>query len=243
MIPWLGSALTFPPACRALADPDGLLAAGGDLSPARLLAAYAEGIFPWYAEGQPILWWAPSERMVFFPEKLHISRSLAKAMRKRRYRVTTDLAFRQVIEACAEPRGDSDGSGSNGGGSSGTWIVAPMIEAYCRLHELGHAHSFELWMDGELAGGMYGVALGCMFYGESMFSRRRDGSKIALAHAVQHLGVNGFELFDCQMYTAHLASLGAQLVPRAQFIARLKQAVEKPQPLSLWEYDYSNEPA
>jgi leucyl/phenylalanyl-tRNA--protein transferase len=171
--------------------------------------------------------------MVIFPERLHVSRSLSKTLRKKSYRITMDHAFRAVMEACAAPRE----------GSGGTWIVPEMVEAYCRLHELGYAHSIEVWMEGELVGGLYGVGVGCMFFGESMFSRRRDASKIALVHLVRHLAACGMEMMDCQMHTDHLASMGGELVPRERFIATLKKASKKLQPPSMWEYGYSNEPA
>jgi len=233
MIPWLGHELVFPPVRTALSEPDGLLAAGGDLSPARLLLAYSQGIFPWFSEGEPILWWSPAKRMVLFPARLHISRSLSKTLRNRQYRVTVDTAFRQVMEACAAPRE----------GANGTWIVTPMVEAYCRLHALGVAHSFEVWMEGQLVGGLYGVGLGHMFYGESMFSRRNDASKIAFVHMAQHLARHGVEMIDCQMHTAHLASLGACLLSRAQFLATLKNKTLEPQADTMWTYLYDNEPS
>ncbi|PXX49077.1 MULTISPECIES: leucyl/phenylalanyl-tRNA--protein transferase [Aquitalea] len=233
MIPWLGHELVFPPVRTALAEPDGLLAAGGDLSPARLLLGYSQGIFPWFSEGEPILWWSPAQRMVLFPSRLRVSRSLDKTLRNRRYRVTLDSAFRQVMEACAAPRA----------GAAGTWIIQPMVEAYCRLHQIGAAHSFEVWMDGELVGGLYGVALGRMFYGESMFSRRTDASKIAFVHMARHLQAQGVDMIDCQMYTPHLASLGATLIPRAEFIATLKNKTLEPQADSMWNYCFDHEPS
>ncbi|WP_159878471.1 leucyl/phenylalanyl-tRNA--protein transferase [Aquitalea denitrificans] len=233
MIPWLGQELVFPPVRTALAEPDGLLAAGGDLSPARLLQAYTQGIFPWFSEGEPILWWSPSRRMVLFPEQLHVRRSLDKVLRNRPFRVTVDTAFRQVIEACAAPRD----------GAAGTWIIPPMVEAYCRLHALGIAHSFEVWMDGELAGGLYGVGLGRMFYGESMFSHRTDASKIAFVHMARHLAGQGVRMIDCQMHTPHLESLGATLIPRTLFLAKLKQSTLEPQADSMWIYHFDNEPS
>jgi len=233
MIPWLGREPVFPPVHTALADPDGLLAAGGDLSVSRLLAAYASGIFPWYSEGDPVLWWSPSRRMVIFPERLHVSRSLAKTLRNKPYEITMDLAFREVIEACAAPRG----------AGSGTWIVPEMVDAYCALHEAGHAHSLEVRMNGELVGGLYGVALGRMFFGESMFSRVTDASKIAFVHMVRHLGRQGFAMIDCQMYTAHLASLGAIPVLRAPFLATLQEQSRLSQADTTWKYHYTNVPS
>lgn len=214
MIPWLPPEPVFPPVERALAEPNGLLAAGGDLSPERILAAYRLGIFPWYSAGEPILWWSPDPRMVLFPAGLKISRSLAKALRNRDYEVRLDTAFPAVIAACARaPRA----------GQSGTWITREMQAAYSRLHELGHAHSVETWMDDKLAGGLYGIAFGRAFYGESMFARRTDASKIALAHLCEHLKRLEFGIIDCQMETAHLASLGARPIPRGDFVALLRR--------------------
>jgi leucyl/phenylalanyl-tRNA--protein transferase len=233
MIPWLGQELVFPPVRTALAEPDGLLAAGGDLSSARLLLGYSQGIFPWFSEGEPILWWSPGHRMVLFPARLHVRRSLDKVLRNRSYHVTIDTAFRQVIEACAAPRA----------GTAGTWIIPPMVEAYCRLHALGAAHSIEVWMDGKLAGGLYGVGLGRMFYGESMFSHRTDASKIAFVHMARHLAHHGVEMIDCQMHTPHLESLGAMLIPRTQFLAKLKQSTLEPQADGMWTYRFDNEPS
>ncbi|MDD5250270.1 MAG: leucyl/phenylalanyl-tRNA--protein transferase [Rhodocyclaceae bacterium] len=216
MIPWLPAESIFPPLTAALAVPNGLLAAGGDLSPQRLIAAYAKGIFPWYAPGEPILWWSPDPRMVLFPDEIRIARSLAKTLRHRAYEVRLDTAFDEVVAACASvPRE----------GQNGTWIVAEMQAAYGRLHRLGFAHSVETWIDGELAGGLYGVAVGRAFYGESMFARRTDASKIALAHLGVQLRRLGFGIIDCQMETAHLASLGARPIPRAQFRALLDRLV------------------
>jgi leucyl/phenylalanyl-tRNA--protein transferase len=217
MIPWLPPDILFPPVELALTEPDGpngLLAAGGDLSPERILAAYRRGIFPWYSAGEPILWWSPDTRMVLFPAELKISRSLAKTLRNKLYEVTLDTDFGAVIAACAETPRD---------GQQGTWISAEMQAAYSRLHELGHAHSVEVWMEGKLAGGLYGVALGRAFYGESMFSRRRDASKIALAHLCLYLQRHGFGIIDCQMETTHLATLGARPIPRSEFVALLRR--------------------
>lgn len=216
MIPWLPPEPVFPPVEQALAEPNGLLAAGGDLSPARLLAAYRRGIFPWYSAGEPILWWSPDPRMALFPAELKISRSLAKALRNKPYEVTFDTAFGQVMAACAA---------ASRPGQHGTWITAEMQSAYGKLHELGYAHSVEVWLDGRLAGGLYGMALGRAFYGESMFSRQADASKIALVHLCRHLQSQGFGIIDCQMETAHLASLGARPIPRSDFIALLDQLV------------------
>jgi leucyl/phenylalanyl-tRNA--protein transferase len=218
VIPWLGRELAFPPLDSALVEPNGLLAAGGDLSPRRLLAAYRHGIFPWYSEGDPILWWSPDPRMVLVPADLRVHRSLAKSLRNKPCEVRFDTAFEEVIRACAAPRE----------GEPGTWITAEMRAAYVRLHRLGAAHSVEAWIDGELAGGLYGVAIGGMFYGESMFSRVRDASKIALAHLARRLQGAGFGLIDCQMRTDHLASLGAREIPRAEFERRVAELVDYP---------------
>lgn len=201
----------FPDVELALREPDGLLAVGGDLSPQRLLAAYRHGIFPWYNHEQPILWWAPDPRMVLFPEQLKISRSLRKTLRQGQFKVTTDTAFAEVIRACSEPRR----------GDASTWITMEMQIAYCHLHELGHAHSVECWCDGKLVGGIYGVTLGGVFFGESMFSRVSNASKVAFVHLVQQLKQWNFALLDCQVESAHLQSLGAENVSRSHFTAYL----------------------
>jgi len=228
VIPWLPVEPVFPPVESALAEPNGLLAAGGDLSPERILAAYRRGIFPWYSEGEPILWWSPDPRMVLFPDELKISRSFAKVLRNRPYRVTLDTAFANVVAACAAaPRP----------GQHGTWITAAMQTAYTGLHELGHAHSVEVWMDDQLAGGLYGMALGRAFFGESMFSRHRDASKVALAHLCAHLQHEGFGIIDCQMETKHLASLGARPIPRSEFVALLRRAVAADSSPQRWPAD------
>jgi leucyl/phenylalanyl-tRNA--protein transferase len=214
MIPWLPPEPVFPPIELALAEPNGLLAAGGDLSPERILTAYRNGIFPWFSAGEPILWWSPDPRMVLFPAELKISRSLAKVLRNKPYEVTLDTAFMEVIGACA---------GTPREGQNGTWITAEMQAAYGKLHELGYAHSVEVWMDDKLVGGLYGMALGRAFYGESMFSWRTDASKIALAHLCEHLQRRGFGIIDCQMETTHLASLGARPIPRSEFVSLLSR--------------------
>lgn len=201
----------FPPPRRALTQPNGLLAAGGDLSVARLLAAYRHGIFPWYEDGQPILWWSPNPRAVLRPESLHVSRSLARTLRRGKFHVTTDSAFAAVIDACAMPRKSGPG----------TWITAAMAAAYTRLHEEGYAHSVEVWYEGRLVGGLYGVALGAVFFGESMFSRMTDASKVALARLATHLASRRFQLIDCQVDSPHLRSLGAEVISRTAFNARL----------------------
>jgi len=207
---------TFPPVTQALKSPNGLLAAGGDLSAPRLLEAYRHGIFPWFSAGDPILWWSPDPRMVLFPSEFKLSPSLRKTLRQGRYEVLTDSAFEQVMRACAAPRD----------GANGTWILDEMIQAYCELHRMGYAHSVEVWMEGELVGGLYGVCIGRMFYGESMFSRKTDTSKIALAHLCKQLELWDFGMIDCQMNTPHLASLGAREIPRKEFIARLETLIE-----------------
>lgn len=201
----------FPDPVHALEEPNGLLAVGGDLSPARLLNAYRQGIFPWYSDGQPILWWSPNPRAVLFPERFKASRSLRKTLRKRLFRVTLDTAFGAVIEACSEPRSDA----------AGTWITEEMKQAYLQLHHIGFAHSVECWEGDALVGGLYGVSMGKVFFGESMFSRRTDASKIGFAHLVEQLKEWGFSLIDCQVHSGHLASLGAEDVPREAFLGLL----------------------
>jgi len=215
LIPWLGSGDPFPEVERALAEPNGLLAAGADLSLPRLLDAYRNGIFPWFADDQPILWWSPDPRMVLFPAELKVSRSLARTMRNTRFEVRADTAFDEVIESCRQPRR----------AESGTWITEEMAEAYGALHRAGFAHSVETWLDGELVGGLYGVALGRAFFGESMFTRVSDASKIALVALARQLQRWGFGVIDCQMNTAHLASFGACEIPRAEFTRRLRELV------------------
>jgi leucyl/phenylalanyl-tRNA--protein transferase len=224
MIPWLERSTPFPPIQSALKHPNGLLAAGGDLSSERLLEGYRHGIFPWFSEGDPILWWSPDPRMVLFPEELKISRSLAKTLRNRRYEVRFDSAFDEVMAGCAAPR-ESE---------AGTWITGKMIEAYRGLHGIGCAHSVETWIDGALAGGLYGVAVGRVFFGESMFSRGRDASKIALVALVAHLKSAEFRLIDCQMRTRHLESLGARQVPRRRFSRLLQELIHYPRSPGIW---------
>jgi leucyl/phenylalanyl-tRNA--protein transferase len=228
LIPWLTSEPVFPPVQHALREPNGLLATGGDLSPARILAAYQRGIFPWYSPGEPILWWSPDPRMVLLPTGMRITRSLARTLRNRDYQVRLDTAFAKVIHACATaPRQ----------GQAGTWITDEMQAAYIALHELGHAHSVEVFMDGELAGGLYGMAVGRAFFGESMFSRRSDASKIALAHLCRHLNRCEFGIIDCQMETAHLASLGARSMARRDFIATLDRLTASGPAAGHWPSD------
>ena len=215
MIPWLDSGDPFPEVERALAEPNGLLAAGADLSLPRLLDAYRNGIFPWFGHDQPILWWSPDPRMVLFPAELKVSRSLARTLRNARFEVHADTAFDAVVEGCRQPRR----------GESGTWITEEMAEAYGTLHRAGFAHSVETWLDGKLVGGLYGVALGRAFFGESMFARVSDASKVALVALARQLQHWGFGVIDCQMNTAHLASLGAREIPRAEFTRRLRELV------------------
>lgn len=197
----------FPDINSALTEPDGLLAIGGDLNPARLLDAYRQGIFPWYSEGQPILWWSPDPRCVLFPDDLKISRSLKKSLRKKDYLVTFDRAFSDVVKSCAEPRLNSDG----------TWITSAIIKNYQLLHESGHAHSVECWRNNTLVGGLYGITIGQIFFGESMFSHETDTSKICFAHLFHLLKTQEYALIDCQVYSGHLERLGAKLIPREKF--------------------------
>lgn len=225
MIPWLDGDAPFPPLASALQHPNGLLAAGADLSPRRLLAAYRLGIFPWYAQDEPILWWSPDPRMVLFPHELKVSRSLAKTLRNRGHEIRFDSAFAAVVEGCATRGADH---AARGAGQSGTWITDDMRAAYLRLHQLGYAHSAETWIEGKLAGGLYGVAIGRMFFGESMFTQVRDASKLAMVHLVRRLQRHRFGMIDCQMQTAHLASLGARPIPRSVFSMRLQELVDYP---------------
>lgn len=219
MLTWLQrDSLNFPPLSKALREPNGLLAAGGDLSAERLIAAYRHGCFPWYQDNQPILWWSPDPRTVLFPEELHVSRSLAKALRQARYQVTFDRAFAKVIQACAAPRDYADG----------TWITTPMQHAYLELHQRGIAHSVEVWRDDELVGGLYGLAMGQLFFGESMFSRADNASKVGFVTLIEQLKAWGFVLIDCQMPTQHLHSLGARPIARADFADYLKRHIDQP---------------
>ncbi|MDR2092629.1 MAG: leucyl/phenylalanyl-tRNA--protein transferase [Azoarcus sp.] len=213
MIPWLGDSADFSAIDPALGTSEGLVAAGGELSPEWLLAAYRCGIFPWFNEGDPVLWWSPNPRLVLFPPEIRIRRSLRKVLRQQRFEVRIDTAFPDVIAACAAPRKSGDG----------TWIVPAMQTAYIDMHELGYAHSVECWRDGQLAGGLYGMALGRVFFGESMFSRETDASKVALVHLANLLETKGFAVIDCQMTTSHLLSLGAREIARSQFLALLEQ--------------------
>ena len=227
MIPWLTSDLSFPPPERALIEPNGLLARGGDLSCKRLIQAYSKGIFPWFNQDEPILWWSPDPRMVLFPAELKISRSLRKALQKHDYQISADRSFDQVIAACAAPRRHQ----------GGTWINSGMIKAYRELHRMGHAHSVETCIDGKLAGGLYGVALGRAFFGESMFSRTTNASKIAFVHLVKQLARWRFGIIDCQMKTAHLASLGAREIPRIQFTRIIEELIHYRGVEGMWQFD------
>ena len=232
MIQWLEHSGDFPPVEQALARPNGLLAAGGDLSPERLLRAYRLGIFPWFSAGEPILWWSPDPRMVLVPGELKIARSMAKTLRKANFEIRVDSAFEQVVRACSEPRPRQ----------TGTWITDAMQAAYTRLHRLGVAHSIETWHGDELVGGLYGVALGRAFFGESMFSRATDASKIALVHLARQLQSWGFGLIDCQMHTPLLASFGAREVAREQFTRRVAELVKYPDVPLPWVLDRFNDP-
>lgn len=218
MLAWLNrDTCDFPPLDHALREPNGLLAAGGDLRPERLIQAYRHGCFPWFQEGQPPLWWSPDPRTVLFPGELHVSRSLAKFMRQTPFRVTFDLAFIEVVTACAGPRRNADG----------TWITPEMQQAYLQLHELGIAHSVEVWQADQLVGGLYGLAMGQLFFGESMFSRATNASKVGFVTLVRHLQDWGFVLIDCQMPTRHLESLGARPLSRGEFATYLRRHLDR----------------
>ena len=227
MISGSRTCLSFPPVENALSEPNGLLAVGGDLSPQRLLEAYSRGIFPWFNEDDPILWWSPDPRMVLFPNELKISRSLRKTLKKDHYQIRTDCSFTQVMHACAAPRK----------GQAGTWIHPQMVAAYTILHEMGLAHSIETWMDGVLVGGLYGVSLGKVFFGESMFSLVPDASKIAFVHLVKQLQCWEYGLIDCQVKTGHLASLGAREISRVEFGQKLNTLISGSNLGSKWHFD------
>lgn len=223
----LSNKLIFPP--PHLATQEGLLAIGGDLSQKRLLLAYRMGIFPWYSKGDPILWWSTDPRLVLYPEKFHVSRSLRKVIRKGLFRVTMDSAFEKVIHACAEtfrPTGP------------GTWIMPELIDAYCKLSTAGYAHSVEAWQADELVGGLYGVSLGRCFFGESMFSTVSNASKVCLAYLVRHLIANAFDLIDCQVKTNHLVSLGAREISRKAFLVQLQKSLKRPSLIGKWNSDF-----
>jgi leucyl/phenylalanyl-tRNA---protein transferase len=220
VLTWLGAGHSFPPVDKALKDPNGLLAAGGDLSPGRLLEAYRHGIFPWYSGDEPPLWWSPDPRMVLFCEELKVSRSLGKNLRNKGYELRVDTAFRQVLKGCAS--------------REQTWLGREMQAAYLALHQAGHAHSVETWLEGDLVGGLYGVAIGRMFYGESMFSRATDASKVALVGLVGFLKERGFPLIDCQVHTPLLESLGAREIPRRAFLRQIAALVNYAEPTGKW---------
>ncbi len=226
-LPWLSATeLHFPPVNRALRDPDGLLAVGGDLRPERLIKAYEQGIFPWYQE-PPILWWSPSIRMVLLPEELHVSRSMRKLLRSGHYHVTLDTAFAQVIAHCAQIREVYPG----------TWITPEMQTAYCQLHALSVAHSVEVWEEGELVGGLYGIAMGQLFFGESMFSLRSNASKTALVWLTRQLQAWHFQIIDCQVPSEHMYSLGAREIPRGEFQTYLQRFRDAPGQRAPWQME------
>ena len=230
-LPWLSETeLHFPPVTRALRDPDGLLAVGGDLRPERLVKAYESGIFPWFQE-EPILWWSPSTRMVLHPEELHVSRSMQKLLRQRHYQVTLDTAFARVIEQCALTREVYPG----------TWITPAMQRAYCQLHAQSVAHSVEVWQEGELVGGLYGIAMGQLFFGESMFSLRSNASKTALIWLTRQLQAWHFQLIDCQVPSEHLRSLGAREMPRTEFQLYLQRFRESPGHPGRWQMEITTD--
>jgi leucyl/phenylalanyl-tRNA---protein transferase len=218
MVRWLGPQDPFPPVDAALTEPNGLLAMGRTLGVPTLLDAYARGIFPWFNKDEPVLWWSPDPRMILVPGELHVSRSLRRRVRRADFVVTADTAFETVMRECAAPRRDE----------SGTWISDRMVRAYVRLYEAGFAHSIETWIDGQLAGGLYGVAIGRVFFGESMFARRTDASKIAFVSLVRQLERWEFGLIDCQMRTEHLASLGAREIRRQEFVRSVQALVARP---------------
>lgn len=227
---WLGEddpPESFPPVAQALSEPEGLLAAGGNLDTDRLLYAYRKGIFPWYDEGQPLLWWSPSPRCVFLPGDFHFSRRAQRNLRRSTAEIRINTAFDAVIRACAGPRRSAQG----------TWITADMLTAYERLHELGWAHSIEVWQSGKLSGGLYGLAIGKVFFGESMFSVTSNASKIALLYLARHLKSGDFDLLDCQVVSSHLTSLGARSIPREDFTQRLDSACHPPCRFDSWPAD------
>jgi leucyl/phenylalanyl-tRNA---protein transferase len=227
MIPWLRGNAPFPPVSKALKSPNGLLCAGGDLTPERLIEAYSRAIFPWFSEGDPVLWWSPDPRMVLFPEELKVSRSLRKAVDRGPFETRYDTSFREVMQACAAPRE----------GQGGTWITPSIIEAYTGLHEMGLAHSVESWRDGRLVGGLYGVGLGDAFFGESMFARETDASKVALVRLVRRLRARNCRVIDCQQATGHLASLGAREIPRKAFAQLVRESIQYPLSGARWPPD------
>ncbi len=221
----LSDTIEFPP--PHLASEDGLLAVGGDLGQKRLLLAYRMGIFPWFSDNEPILWWSPDPRLVLYPHEIKISKTLKKIIKKEVFKVTMDLAFNEVINQCAQVRLQKN---------QGTWIIEDIIEAYCRLHESGFAHSVEVWRQGELAGGLYGVSLGKCFFGESMFTRISNASNIALVKLLEYLEKLSFELIDCQVTTKHLIRFGAREIPRKLFLKQLEKSLNAPTQKGKWEY-------
>jgi leucyl/phenylalanyl-tRNA--protein transferase len=230
MLPYLSEQPVFPTVDRALTEPNGLLAVGGRLDPDWLLAAYRQGIFPWFSPGDPILWWSPDPRMVLIPGKETLSASLRKTLRRGAYEVRCDSAFEAVLRACAAPRHDA----------AGTWITEEMIQAYCHLHTLGWAHSIETWEHDALIGGLYGVAIGRAFFGESMFHRKTDASKIAFVHLARLLKRENFAILDCQMHTSHLASLGAHEMTRKDYIAEIARQTKEERQACKWSVDFAN---
>ncbi len=220
----LSDKYTFPPA--HLAEKEGLLAIGGDLEPERILTAYKNGIFPWYSEDEPILWWSPNPRLVLFPEELKISKSLRKVINKEKFTITMDLAFKDVVKACAQVRLQKD---------EGTWITDEMINAYSKLHTMGYAHSVEAWQEDRLVGGLYGLSLGKCFFGESMFSTVSNASKVAFAQFVAHLISLDFDLIDCQVKTDHLVRFGAREIPRKKFLDQLERSLRHPTLKGPWK--------
>jgi leucyl/phenylalanyl-tRNA---protein transferase len=227
MVRWLGPQDPFPPVDAALTEPNGLLAVGRTLGVPTLLDAYARGIFPWFNKDEPVLWWSPDPRMILVPAELHVSHSLRRRLRRADFLVKADTAFETVMRECAAPRRDEPG----------TWISDRMIRAYVRLHQAGFAHSIETWIDGQLAGGLYGVAIGRAFFGESMFTRRTDASKIAFVSLVRQLARWEFGMIDCQMRTEHLASLGAREIPRREFVRSLQPLIACPSRPAPWRLD------
>jgi len=215
----------FPSISTALTDPDGLLAVGGCLSTQRIINAYRQGIFPWYSDEDPILWWSPNPRLVVFPDQLHVSKSLQKTQRRQTFQLSFDTAFADVIQACSMPRAQD----------SGTWLLPEMQAAYIRLYEEGHAHSIEAWFQGKLVGGLYGIAIGQVFFGESMFHTKTDASKIAFVTLVQQLTEWGYQLIDCQVHTDHLASLGAEEMPRSDFAILLRKFLQNKPHATAWK--------
>lgn len=220
----LGENFEFPP--PEMASPEGILAVGGDLSPERLISAYASGIFPWYSEGEPIIWWSPSTRMVMFPTELHISRSMKKLLKKNPFQLTFDRNFKGVIENCRAPRKNQ----------KKTWITEEMRDAYIYLHELGFAHSIDVWQGGQLVGGMYGISLGNCFFGESMFSKKSNASKFAFIRLIRTLASMEFLMLDCQVPSDHLRSLGAREIPRKDFLALLKVGLKHKTIKGSWNF-------